>query len=377
MRMNFKSRLVGCGCVPLLVLAGSLQAAPVLKGPPARALTDPKSLISPALEGAGPVPIANLFYVRSSLDAAWSQDSKSFIVSTNLTGRFNLRSVSAGGAFPTQLTQSDDRQMGIGNLPDGKGGGFQSDRGRAEIFDLFAVSATGGAVVNLTHTDDASETGAVFSQDSRLLAFDHRLKTGASANVAVMDFATRTVRVLTHEALPTMQWSVVAFSPDGRFIIANRSNVERTRGAIWRIDIATGAATPALASGEAGLNTASDISPDGRWLALTTETAAGALQAAVYDTTAQKLILVKPDEWEQKSGSFAPDGHSLIMISNVDGRDVIYSYEPGTGRSEALPLPAGVNSDYSGNMPAFSPAGTRILFPHQAGNTPLDYWILA
>ena len=374
--MNFKSRLAWFGCAPLLVLAASVQAAPVLKGPPTRALTDPKSLSSPALEGAAPVPIADLFYVRTSLDAAWSRDSKSFIVSTNLTGRFNLWSVSAGGAFPTQLTQSDDRQMGIATSPDGKWVVFQSDRGGAEIFDLFAVPAAGGAVVNLTHTDDASETGAVFSRDSRLIAFDHRLKTGASANVAIMDFATRTVRVLTHEALPTMQWSVVAFSPDGRFIIANRSNVERTHGAIWRIDVASGAATPALASGEAGLNTASDISPDGRWLALTTETAAGALQAAVYDTTAQKLILVKPDEWEQKSGSFAPDGHSLIMISNVDGRDVIYSYDPGTGRSEALPLPAGVNSDYGGNMPAFSPDGTRILFPHQAGNTPLDYWIL-
>jgi dipeptidyl aminopeptidase/acylaminoacyl peptidase len=374
--MNFKSRLAWYGCAPLLVLAASLQAAPVLKGPPTRALTDPKSLSSPALEGTGPVPIADLFYVRNSLDAAWSRDSKSFIVSTNLTGRFNLWSVSSGGAFPTQLTQSDDRQMGIATSPDGKWVVFQSDRGGAEIFDLFAVPAAGGAVVNLTHTDDASETGAVFSRDSRLIAFDHRLKTGASANVAVMDFATHTVRVLTHEALPTMQWSVVAFSPDGRFIIANRSNVERTHGAIWRIDVASGAATQALASGEAGLNTASDISPDGRWLALTTETAAGALQAAVYDTTAQKLILVKPDEWEQKSGSFAPDGHSLLMISNVDGRDVIYSYDPGTGRSETLPLPAGVNSDYGGNMPAFSPDGTRILFPHQAGNTPLDYWIL-
>jgi dipeptidyl aminopeptidase/acylaminoacyl peptidase len=374
--MNFKSRLAWYGCAPLLVLAASLQAAPVLKGPPTRALTDPKSLSSPALEGTGPVPIADLFYVRNSLDAAWSRDSKSFIVSTNLTGRFNLWSVSSGGAFPTQLTQSDDRQMGIATSPDGKWVVFQSDRGGAEIFDLFAVPAAGGAVVNLTHTDDASETGAVFSRDSRLIAFDHRLKTGASANVAVMDFATHTVRVLTHEALPTMQWSVVAFSPDSRFIIANRSNVERTHGAIWRIDVASGAATQALASGEAGLNTASDISPDGRWLALTTETAAGALQAAVYDTTAQKLILVKPDEWEQKSGSFAPDGHSLLMISNVDGRDVIYSYDPGTGRNETLPLPAGVNSDYGGNMPAFSPDGTRILFPHQAGNTPLDYWIL-
>jgi dipeptidyl aminopeptidase/acylaminoacyl peptidase len=374
--MKIKSRLNWLGCVPVLMVAGTLQAAPVLKGPPARALTDPKSLSSPALEGAAPVPIADLFYVRNSLDAAWSQDSKAFIVSTNLTGRFNLWSVAASGAFPTQLTQSDDRQMGIATSPDGKWVVFQSDRGGAEIFDLFAVPAAGGAVVNLTHTDDVSETGAVFSRDSRMLAFDHRLKTGASANVAVMDFATRKVRVLTHEALPTMQWSVVAFSPDGRFVIANRSNVERTHGSVWRVDVASGEATPALATGEAGLNTASDISPDGRWLALTTETATGSLQAAVYDTTTKKLTLIKPDEWEQKSGVFAPDGHSLLMISDVDGRDVIYSYNTGTGRSEALPLPAGVNTDYSGKMPAFSPDGKRILFPHQSGNMPLDYWIL-
>jgi dipeptidyl aminopeptidase/acylaminoacyl peptidase len=374
--MNFKSGLAWYGCAPLLVLASSLQAAPVLKGPPTRALTDPKSLSSPALDGAGPVPIADLFYVRSSLDAAWSQDSQGFIVSTNLTGRFNLWSVAAGGAFPTQLTQSDDRQMGITTSPDGKWVVFESDRGGAEIFDLYAVPAAGGAVVNLTHTDDASETGAVFSHDSHFIAFGHRLKTGASNNVAVMDFATRTVRVLTHEALPNMQWSVVAFSPDGRFVIANRSNVERTRGSIWRIEVATGAATPALATGEGGLNTASDISPDGRWLALTTETAAGSLQAAVYDTTAQKLTLIKPDEWEQKAGRFAPDGHSLLMISNVDGRDVIYSYDTGSGRTETLPLPAGVNSDYYGKLPAYSPDGSRILFPHQSGNMPLDYWIL-
>ena len=105
--------------------------------------------------------------------------------------------------------------MGIATSPDGKWVVFESDRGGAEIFDRFAVPASGGAVVNLTHSDDVSETGSVFSRDSKMIAFNHRLKTGASNNVAVMDFATRTVRVLTHEALPTMQ--------DRRGILARRT----------------------------------------------------------------------------------------------------------------------------------------------------------
>jgi dipeptidyl aminopeptidase/acylaminoacyl peptidase len=374
--MNFSARLAVYGVVPALALAGMVRAAPVLKGPPAREITDPKSLSSTALEGAAPVPIADLLYVRGSLGAAWTQDSKGFIVSTNLTGRFNLWNVAAAGAFPAQVTQSDDRQFGVVTSPDGKWVVYESDRGGAEIFDLYAVPVAGGEVVNLTHTDDASETGAVFSHDGSQLAFDHRLKTGASSNVAIMDFKTRAVRVLTHEALPNMQWSAVAFSPDGRFLIANRSNIERTKSAILRIEVDSGAATPVISAADSGYYSAGDLSPDGRWLSLTTETPAGAMQAAVYDMTAQKLTLMKPDAWEQKAGHFSPDGHAVLLISNVDGRDVVYSYDPNSGRSQTLPLPPGVNSDYFGKMPAFSPDGTRILFPHQSGNMPLDYWVM-
>jgi dipeptidyl aminopeptidase/acylaminoacyl peptidase len=358
------------------VHTGGACAAPVIKGPPAREITDPKSLASQVQPGASAVPIPDLFYVRSSLGAAWNHDGKGFVISTNLTGRFNLWNVSATGAFPTQLTQSDDRQMGITPSPDGKWVIFESDKGGAEIFDLYAVPLGGGATINLTQTDEVSETGPVFSKDGTQLAFGHRLKTGASNDVAVMDFATKSVRVLTHEATPTMQWSVVAFSADGRSIIANRTAVTRTQGAVWRIDVATGAASPLIGKGDKGVNTATDVSSDGRWLALTTETATGAQQAAVFDMTTQKMTLIKPDAWEQKSGHFSPDSRVLLMVSNVDGRDVVYSYDLASGRAEVLPLPVGINTDYGTDMPAFSPDGTKILFPHEAGNTPMDYWIL-
>ena len=64
--MNLKSRLGWYGCAPLLLLASSLQAAPVLKGPPTRALTDPKRNSA----------LADLL-VRYQRAAQWARDNPS------------------------------------------------------------------------------------------------------------------------------------------------------------------------------------------------------------------------------------------------------------------------------------------------------------
>ena len=165
-------------------LAAQAMAAAVTDGVPPRDITDPKSVASQALAGAAPVPIDDLFYTRGGLDAAWLADGKSVVISTNLTGRYNLWTVPTGGGFPLQLTQSDDRQSGLTTSPDGKWVVFQSDHGGAEIYDLYAVPAKGGAVVDLTNTPDIDEQGAVFSPDE-----DSRLRAAAKSGVLLQHCA--------------------------------------------------------------------------------------------------------------------------------------------------------------------------------------------
>src|ERR1700749_220055 len=154
--------LILCSAVFSMVAAGQSLAAPIAEGVPPRALTDPKSIASQSFAGAAPVPLADLFFARKGMDAVWVPHSDAILISTNLTGRYNLWTMPANGGFPLQLTQSDARQFAVTASPDGKWIVFQSDRSGAEVYDLYATPASGGAVINLTNTPDVDEESAHF-----------------------------------------------------------------------------------------------------------------------------------------------------------------------------------------------------------------------
>ena len=198
--------------IVLLFAATVATAAPVTNGPP-REITVPTSVTSNVLAGASAVPIADLFKTADSNSAVWSADGTAVIYASNQGGRMNLwRQPVDGSGGATALSHSEDRQVSPVVTPDGKWLVFESDHGGREIFDLFAIPATGGAVVNLTATDDASETNPVVSPDGILLAYSSRAKTEPATDLGVLDLATHKMRVLTHEKEPTMIWIPVAFS---------------------------------------------------------------------------------------------------------------------------------------------------------------------
>lgn len=351
------------------------KAAPITRGVPPRVITDPASLISARNPEAKPVPVADLYFLRSSRFATWTPDGKNVVISTDLTGRQNLWEVPVEGGFPIQLQQSEDKSYYPTVSPDGRSVIFASDKGGGEIYDLYEVPLAGGATVNLTHSADVSETAPEVSPDSKTVAFDRRVKTDSSTNIALLTLNTGAVRLLTHEKSLGIYWHVIGFSADGKRIIANRGNAGLTESSVWSIDPVTAKMTR-LDKGKAGsYQAASSISPDGRLLALTTELENGDRQAAILDLTSGRQTLLKPDVWPQTAGQFSPDGRTLLATSNVDGRDTILSYDIAAHRVETLPIPPGVNSDFFSIFPKFSPDGRYLLFPHSAGNTPFDYWI--
>ncbi len=353
-----------------LMSFGPASGAPV-QGPE-RAITDPKSVVSEQKPTA-PVPVADLYFSRSLADAAWSPDGKQVVLATNLTGRFNLWKMSVDGSWPVQLTRSDDRHSGITLSPDGKWVVFQSDHGGDEMYDLYAVPLAGGETTDLTNTPGISETCARFSPDGRYLAFTAKPKASPIGEIAVMDMATRQVRVLHKEQTADNGWRVAAWTPDSRTVIANRSDVGSTSGSIWKLGL-DGSATPVTPDVKVRFS-AADISADGRRLSVSSNLKNGQDQAGVMDLKDGKLTWLSPSPWEQTAGDFSPDGATVLFSSNVDGRLDLMSYNLQGGQVIKAPVADGFNVPASNSASSFSKDG-RLLVLHEASNTPTDLWVL-
>jgi dipeptidyl aminopeptidase/acylaminoacyl peptidase len=357
----------------LLVFATALVSL-AATSPDTREITDAKKITSVEVTGAGAVPIDDLFYTRATGGGAWSPDGKEIVFSSNFTGRFNLWKVSASGGWPIQLSQSDDRQGGAVWSPDGQWILYQSDRGGAEIYDLFAIPSGGGKAVNLTKTDDISETSPRWSADGTQLAISYKKKTAPVTDVAVMDWNTRAVRNLTNETTPDHLWSGHVWSPDGKAVYATRINAGFTDASVYRIDAASGQKEELTRHEGQSRTSVSAISPDGKTLLVTADRPGGYPNVGLLDAATKKLTWVTDLKWEADAGEFSPDGKRFTYVVNEDGRTDGYLAETPTGKATKLSLPPGLNG-FSGNPSAFSADGKRVLVSHQSSTQPGDLWV--
>ena len=347
----------------LLVSSAAVAEIPT----PARPVTDPKSLASPADPLARPVPIDDLVFSRGVGDAAWSADGRQLFVSTNLTGRYNIWRMDAVGSWPVQLTQSDDGQGGLAVSPDGKMLFYTQDKGGNEQYDIYAVPTSGGAPKNLTNTPDLREDSLLMAPDGHAMALSTKRTKEGQVNLAVMDLASGQVRPLTSEADPQWRWNAVAWIDGGRSLIADRGFADGSVSEVWKVDVATGKATKLL--GKSGVSyLATDATRDGSAIALTTNETTKQLHAAVYAPATGAIRTLKATPWEQSSGSVSPDGRSMVVQTSEDGRQTLELVDLATLVEHPLAMPAGVNSAI-GTQP-FTPDSRRLMVLHSGADTP-------
>jgi dipeptidyl aminopeptidase/acylaminoacyl peptidase len=359
----------------VVVIFGSLSISSTAStGPDDRPLTDPKSVVSSSNSAARPAPIDDLYYTKSVFGAAWSPDGKQIVFTSDIAGRFNLWKVNASGGWPIQLTQSDERQYSATWSPDGKWIVYQQDRAGDELWDLYAVPSDGGQIVNLTNTPAIREESPRWSHDGRTIALGYKPKEGAQYDIALLDWSTRKVRLLTHEQQPGYAWNVVAWSSDDKTIYAGRVDPPFTDADVYRIDVATGKMENLTGHKGTIRYLGSSLSPDDKTLLLSSDAKGGYMNVALLDVATKKITWVTDLKWETSAGSFSPDGKRYSYVINEDGVIDPYVVDRASSHAEKVDLPHGLNA-VQGNPNEFAPQSDRMIVSHEASNQPSDIWI--
>jgi dipeptidyl aminopeptidase/acylaminoacyl peptidase len=341
---------------------------------PARPVTDPAALDSPANPDAAPVPVEDLSYSRTLGATAWSHDGSEIFLVTNLTGRNNIWKIPATGGWPVQLTRSEERQAGLVPAPDGKLLYFVQDVGGDEQYDIHAVPSGGGEVRNLTATPELRESSLLIAPGGTTGVVSTKLRTEGQVNLALIDLATGTATPLVTETDPARRWQPVAWIEGGKALIASRTNANQTLAEVWRVEVPSGAKTLLLGKAKT-IYDASDATPDGGLIAVSSNEGTGQLRAGIYDTRKKAWRWLAPTPWEQSAGTFSPDGTTMTVTRNEDGRTSAALVDVATLAEKPIALPAGVNSFAGGGAP-FSPDGGRILVAHSGADTPSDLQVV-
>jgi dipeptidyl aminopeptidase/acylaminoacyl peptidase len=341
------------------------------------AITDPKQVpIKPNAQveqAQQSLSLERLYMARQIGRPSWSPDGKWISFVTNTSGRNNVWLMTAEGGWPTQLTVSEQRQTQARWSPDGKWIAYISDYDGDEQWDIFIVSPKAGQVVNLTHTREISEEDPTWSSSGRYLAYTVKPKTSSTYEIDVYDMVMRDVKHVTTNTTADLSNEGPIWAKDEKHIVYTQSQAKGTNSNIFIAEVATGKGTLLTPHEGEQLYTASDLSPDGKTVLITSNAANGYENVGLLDVASKKIKWLTEDKWEIRAGNFSRDGKAVVWTANVDGNTNIYLHELGSGKTTQLPLPQGVNEPAGGLSP-FSPDGTRMLYNHSGANAPGDLW---
>jgi dipeptidyl aminopeptidase/acylaminoacyl peptidase len=336
--------------------------------------TDPQAIESLSDASASPIPIDDLYYVRTIQGSTWSPDGKEIVLVTNLSGRLNLWKVNSSGGWPIQLAQSDDAQLEPTFSPEGKWIVYQQDKGGNEQYDLYAIPAGGGTPINLTNSPDVRESSPRFSPDGKSIVFNSKTLKSAMTNISVMDWQTHAVRALTDERSPKHFWNRICWSPDGRDVFALRMENSFADSDVYRIVASTGKSENLTPHSGTVLYAASAVSPQDDQLLISSDEGASHSRVGLLDLKSHSTKWITSGDWDAKPGDWSADGRAFTYSVNEDGRREVYVVDVRTLKISKLRGLEGVNS-LDADPHAFSPDGKKLLVLHESSRQPADLWL--
>jgi dipeptidyl aminopeptidase/acylaminoacyl peptidase len=340
-------------------------APPKAKGP----------LIFNDQDGAPPIPEAlsarllRYLEARSASLASISDDGRSLLVLTRLGQAAQVHRVDLPLGARTQVTFESEPVRLAAFVPRGKGAFvFARDTGGNEQYQLFRQEP-GALPLRLTDGRSRNE-GFLFARDGARLAWRSNARNGKDMDLWWSDGRIAESASLLLEV--SGQWSPMAFSPDGRRLIAQEwISVSEQR--LHLVDVDAKTSRPLTTEKAAFREVLFDAS--GERLFVLTDRSGDFVELQVLTLPVDgDVSKIKASDWARPTATIAwnvermalsPDGRSLAFTVNEDGYGALRMLDTQTLKELPQPaLPRGIVGDiaYAAEAPvlAFSFGGPTV-----------------
>ena len=313
--------------------------------------TEPETpaVVEPAKTMAQPQPIPKYsasaffdtvsYFMASSSGHAFSPDGQSLLVSTDLTGVFNLYRLPVDGGDAVQLTHSEDvARFGLSWFPADSRILYVYD-GNGDELDHVAVLKEDGSGQDLTPGTDLKASFIRFSGDG-----DYFYLSTTERNQRSFDVYRYSVADYSREMVfENPGFSIGDISPDGRWIALNKPRTSADSD-IYLVDLSAQQPEPVLITEHTGNVSFStyEFAPDSSYLSYATDQHGEFAQAWQYDLSTKTHRSQIVADWDVQYVLHSHSGRYQVSGVNEDARTEVTVTDLNTGQDLALPdLPPG------------------------------------
>lgn len=288
----------------------------------------------------------------------FSPDGRGILISTRFGETSQLHRVEAPIALRRQITFYDE-PVNFAMYRPGKWPKrtilFSRDTGGDELYQLYLLDDRNGDLVRLTD-GKSRNTDPVFSQDGKWVAWTSMPSEFARSRVMVADASDpKTARAVLEE---DGNWTSAVFSPDAQTLVVTRENSISDQQ-IWLVDLTNGRKSQVKPSPVKIWRGSPVFAPDGRSLIYISDEDSEFRRVVRYD--------LRTDDEDPLTGDLprdvetlvvAPNGRTAVISVNEAGTSQLYTLD--TKRGRAVPGPKVAPGEIEGMR--FSSDSRRLGF---------------
>jgi len=271
---------------------------------------------------------------------AWSQDDKQLLVHADDSGIFNAYALPAAGGAKEALTSSTkDSTFTVSWFPEDARILYTADQGGNELNHLY-VRELSGESRDLTPGDKVRAQFGSWSGDRKTFFVTTNERDPKAFDIyayAAKDYSRKLIFRNT-EAL-----QITEVSPDGRYVALVKPRTAADSD-IYLLDLQAKKSKPALITQHTGniSHDVFDFTRDSKQLVYSTDEFGEFIQAWTYDIeTGKKAALITAD-WDVSFVAFSESGRYRVSGVNADARTAVTVLDSQTGKEIALAgLPPG------------------------------------